>query len=182
MKKFRLNREDSLIFIIDIQERLVPAMYLGDRVVKNTDILIQGAREMDMPIVATEQYPKGLGATIEDLRDKLDEENIFEKNSFTACIENVESKLKELNKKNIIIVGMETHVCVYQTVRDLLDRDYNVFVVRDAVASRTLENLENGLNLMQALGAVIINTETVVFDLLKKSGTPEFKLLSKLIK
>lgn len=182
MKNFRLNREDSLILIIDIQERLVPAMYLGDRVVKNADILIQGARAMDLPVVATEQYPKGLGSTIEKLKENLDEENIFEKNSFTACIEGVEARLEELKRKNIIVVGMESHVCVYQTVRDLLDKGYNVFVVRDGVASRSLENLDNGLSLMEGLGAVITNTETVVFDLLKMSGTPEFKLMSKLIK
>nr|NLJ02104.1 isochorismatase family protein [Bacillota bacterium] len=107
---------------------------------------------------------------------------IFAKNSFTAYTDEVKTALKELGRKKVLVVGMETHVCVFQTVRDLISDDYQVFVVKDAVASRTKVNFLNGLDLMQALGAVITNTETAVFDLLKVSGTPEFKVMSKLIK
>lgn len=83
---------------------------------------------------------------------------------------------------NILVIGMETHVCVYQTVRSLLEAKYNVFVIKDCVASRTEDNYENALDMMKDMGAVITNTETVLFDILKKAGTPEFKLISKLIK
>jgi nicotinamidase-related amidase len=182
MDRFILNREDAVLLEIDIQERLVPVMKYRDQVIKNTQILITAAKEMGFPVLATEQYPKGLGRTVPELLEMIDAEDIFAKNSFTAYTDEVKTALKELGRKKVLVVGMETHVCVFQTVRDLISDDYQVFVVKDAVASRTKVNFLNGLDLMQALGAVITNTETAVFDLLKVSGTPEFKVMSKLIK
>lgn len=182
MNKFRLDRDNSLLFIVDVQERLVPAMKNGEKAVENILKLLKSAEIMDIDTIATEQYPKGLGNTINGLRDYIDDENVFSKIEFTACVDSVKGFLKESSKKNIIVAGMETHVCVYQTVRDLLSLGYNVFVVRDAVASRTEENFLNGLDLFKDMGAVVTNTETVLFDLLKKAGTDEFKAISKLIK
>lgn len=182
MGKFTLNREDTALLVIDIQERLAPVMEYKDQVIRNNAILIVAAREMGFPVLATEQYPKGLGRTVVELQDLIPEESIFVKNSFTGYTDEVKTALAELDKKQILITGMETHVCVFQTVRALINDDYQVFVVGDAVASRTKANFLNGLDLMQAMGAVITNTETVVFDLLKVSGTPEFKVMSKLIK
>lgn len=182
MNKFILNREDVVLFIIDIQEKLVPVMKYKDQVINNNKILISAAREMKFPVIVTEQYPKGLGRTVPDLLDLIDEENVFAKNSFTAYIEEVKENLKSLGKEKVLVTGMETHICVFQTVRDLINDGYEVFLVKDGVASRAKSNFINGLDLMKDLGAVITNTETVVFDLLKVSGTPEFKLMSKLIK
>ncbi|HLR20880.1 MAG TPA: hydrolase [Tissierellaceae bacterium] len=182
MEKFNLNREDSVLFVIDIQEKLVPAMKGKEKVIDNNRILLEGAKEMNIPIIATEQYPKGLGSTVDEIKEFLNEEDIFSKNSFTAYIDDVKEKLEELNKKKIIITGMETHVCVYQTTRDLIEAGYDVHVVNDGVASRTKENYINALEQMKEMGAVINNTETIVFDLLKIAGTPEFKKMSKLIK
>ncbi|HHT69518.1 MAG TPA: hydrolase [Firmicutes bacterium] len=182
MEKYTLNRDDTVLLEIDIQEKLVPVMKYRDQVIRNNIILITAAREMDFPVLATEQYPKGLGRTVPELLDLMEEQNIFSKNSFTAYTDDVRSALHALGRKTILITGMETHVCVFQTVRDLVGDGYRVFVVRDAVASRTKENFLNGLDLMQSLGAVATNTETAVFDLLKVSGTPEFKVMSKLIK
>lgn len=182
MEKYILSKEDTAIMIIDIQERLAPVMKYKDKVVNNTKILIQASKEMDIPIIYTEQYPKGLGHTIEELEELLENAKRFEKTSFSAINEEVKEALVELGKKKVIIVGMETHVCVYQTVRDLLSNGYEVFVVSDGVASRTKNNYLNGLDLMKNMGAVIINTESIVFDLLKEAGTPEFKIMSKLIK
>ena len=182
MEKFTLNREDTLLLVIDIQEKLVPVIKYTDQVMKNNKILIQAANEMDFPVIATEQYPKGLGSTVTELADLLDDENIFSKNSFTAYTEEVKEAIAALGKKKILVTGMETHVCVFQTVRDLLSDGYEVFLAKDAVASRTKSNFLNGLDLMKSLGAVITNTETAVFDLLKVSGTPEFKVMSKMIK
>lgn len=182
MEKYIANRDEMVVMIIDIQERLVPVMKYKDDVINNTKILIQGAKEMGMPIIYTEQYPKGLGHTVEELQELLEEAQRFEKNSFTAYIEEVISELENTGRKKVIITGMETHVCVFQTVRDLLYNGYEVFVISDAVASRTKGNYLNGLELMRSMGAVITNTETVVFDLLKRAGTPEFKIMSKLIK
>lgn len=182
MEKYRVDKDEMVIMIIDIQERLVPVMKYSEDVINSTKILIQGAKEMGIPIIYTEQYPKGLGNTIEELRELLVGAKGFEKNSFTAYIDDVVLELEKTGRKKIIISGMEAHVCVFQTVRDLLHNGYEVFVVSDGVASRTKNNYRNGLDLMKEMGAVITNTETLVFDLLKRAGTPEFKVMSKLIK
>lgn len=182
MRKYTLLREESLLLIIDIQERLVPAMKYGEQVIKNTNVLVSASKEMDIPIVVTEQYPKGLGKTVTEISEGLDNAQIFEKTLFSACTEEVVECLETQGKKKIIITGMETHVCVFQTVRDLIGLGYEVFVVSDGISSRYKENYRNGLELMKDMGAVITNTETVLFDLMKKSGTDEFKVLSKLIK
>ncbi|NMB19338.1 MAG: hydrolase [Firmicutes bacterium] len=182
MDRFTLTREDTVLLIIDIQERLVPVMKYKDQVIRNTQILISGAKEMQIPVLATEQYPKGLGRTVADLLELIDEEQIFSKNSFTAYTAEIKEALEKLGKRKVLVTGMETHVCVFQTVRDLLQDGYQVFAVQDALASRSKENYRNGLEQMASMGAIITNTETAVFDLLKVSGTPEFKVMSKLIK
>ncbi|MBU5438931.1 isochorismatase family protein [Tissierella sp. MSJ-40] len=182
MEKYILNREEVVLLIIDIQERLVSAMKYGKQVIEKTSMLLSAAEEMNIPILATEQYPKGLGKTVVELDGRLDKARIFEKNSFTAYTEEIKIALEETKRKKVIITGMETHVCVFQTVRDLLADGYQVFILNDGVCSRTKNNHLNGLSLMQSMGAVITNTESVLFDLLKISGTPEFKVLSKLIK
>lgn len=182
MDKYTLKKEDSLLLIIDIQERLIKAMAHGDRVVKNTNILLETSNIMNMPVVATEQYPRGLGNTVKEISDIHKDLEVFDKTSFTACIDGVNERFQEHGRKKIIIVGMETHVCVLQTCRDLLMRGYDVHIARDAVTSRSQENYENALEMMREMGAVITNTETIVFDLLKKAGTEEFKQVSKLIK
>ncbi len=182
MEKFTLNYEDSVLFIIDIQERLAKVMKDRDQVINNTNVLISASEELGFPIIYTEQYPKGLGRTASELQKGLEEAHGYEKVHFTAYIDEVKEILEKIDRKKIIITGMETHVCVFQTARDLIDNGYKVFIVKDAVSSRTNENYENGLDLLKEMGAVITNTETVIFDLLKEAGTPEFKILSKLIK
>lgn len=182
MQKYKLKREDSLLFVIDIQERLVPAIEDADNVINNTLTLLKSAKIMDIDIIATEQYPKGLGSTIEILKKHIKDEHIFSKVTFSACIDEVRDYIKKSDKKKIIITGMETHVCVYQTARDLLDLGLDVYIVEDAVSSRTGANYLNGLNLLKDMGCIITNTETVLFDLLKKAGTEEFKTISKFIK
>ena len=182
MNRFTLLKEESLLLIIDVQERLVPAMKYGKKVIKNTNVLISAAHEMNMPIIVTEQYPKGLGQTVPEIKEGLKDALKFEKTRFSACIEEVVAALETKKRKKIIITGMETHVCVFQTARDLIGLGYDVFVVSDGVSSRTEENHKNGLDLIKTMGGIVINTETVLFDLIKRSGTPEFKVLSKLIK
>lgn len=182
MDKYTLNRENTLLLIIDIQERLAPVVRQEKEVIENNKILIKTANTLNIPIIVTEQYPKGLGPTVREVKDSLQDAKIFEKISFTACTEEVMESLEGHGRKKIIITGMETHVCVFQTARDLLDKGYQVFLVADGVSSRTKENYKNSLELMRDMGALISNTETIVFDLLKKAGTPEFKALSKLIK
>lgn len=183
MKKYMLNKEDALLFIIDIQDRLVPVMKHRKKVIKNNVILIEASKRLEIPIIVTEQYPRGLGTTVFEIGEVIDNNTkIFEKISFTGYTDEVKQALEESGKKKIIITGMETHVCVFQTVRDLLDNGYEVYIARDGVASRKKDNFFNSLDLMRSMGAVIMDTETIIFDLLKTAGTPEFKVLSNLIK
>lgn len=182
MNKYVLIEAEVVLMVIDIQDRLIPAMKYGEQVIQNTNILISVAKKLGVPIIVTEQYPKGLGKTVSDVSNNLEGALTYEKTSFSGCTSEVSSELKGLGRKKIIITGTETHVCVFQTVRDLLANGYQVFVVGDAVCSRTKGNYLNGLSLMSSMGAVVTNTETIFFDLLKQSGTPLFKELSKLIK
>lgn len=182
MEKFILTREEAVLMAIDIQERLAPAMKYGEQVIRKTNTLTSVAKKMGIPIIVTEQYPKGLGKTVSEISSNLETDLIYEKMTFSGYTADVASVLNKLGRIKIIIAGMETHVCVFQTVRDLLSRGYQVFVVGDAVCSRTKENYQNGLSLMSFMGAVVTNTETVVFDLMKEAGTPLFRELSKLIK
>lgn len=182
MDKFTLKTDDAVLMVVDIQERLVPVMRYGKKVIENTHILIAIAKELEIPIIVTEQYPKGLGKTVPELRNDLEENLTYDKITFSAYTDEVASSLEKLGRKKIILVGMETHVCVFQTVRDLISRGFQVYLVQDAVCSRTKENHKNGISQMSHMGAVVTNTETVFFDLLKKAGTPQFKKLSKLIK
>lgn len=182
MDKFTLHRDDAVLVVIDIQERLVPAMKYGRQVIDNTNTLIQVAGQMDIPVFITEQYPQGLGRTVPEIERAAAKTSVFEKVTFSGCTDEMTAALAGLNRKKVIVTGMETHVCVLQTVRGLLAQGYQVFLVQDAVCSRTKENFRNGLSLMNAMGAVITNTETVVFDLLKRAATDEFRAALKLIK
>ncbi len=181
---FKLSKENTLLVVIDIQEKLAPVMNQDAFLVakENVKRLISGFNILDLPVVATQQYTKGLGDTISELKDLIKNEHI-EKMTFSCCGE--PTFLEFLNKnniKNVVITGMETHICVLQTALDLLEEKFNVFVVKDAVVSRETMNWETGVEYMRQAGAVITVTETVLFQLLGKSGSPEFKAISKLIK
>lgn len=179
MNKYTLYSEEAVLMIIDIQSRMMPVMDHGEQVVSKTITLIKTAEKLEMPIVLIEMYPKGLGKTVPEIMEHIQEVPCFEKITFSGCCEpELTEHLNKLGRHKIIVTGMETHVCVFQTVRSLLELGYEVFLVGDAVSSRTKHNYRNALALMHDMGAVITNTETVFFDLMKKSGTPEFKELS----
>ncbi len=180
MANYRLEKEEVVLVIIDLQEKLMKAMSDREKVYKNTRILLKTAQQLQIPVIVTEQYPKGLGATANEIKENLVEYEYLEKLSFSAGTDL--KKLLEDSRKTLIIVGSETHVCVFQTVRDMIAEGYNVHLVKDAVCSRFEVNHSNGLELMRDLGAVITNTETVVFDLFKAAGSPEFKEISAMIK
>lgn len=182
MTKYELNKEDALFLVIDIQEKLANVMDYKKKIVSNTKVLIEAGKLMDIPIIFTEQYPKGIGYTLEELKENLDNPEIYEKNSFNAYLDDIKKAVDGKKRKKIIIGGMETHICIMQTTRELIAAGYEVFIARDAVCSRTKENFINGLDQMRDMGATITNTEAIIFDLLKISGTPEFKTLSKMIK
>ena len=182
LTKYELNKEDALFLVIDIQEKLANVMDYKKKIVSNTKVLIEAGKLMDIPIIFTEQYPRGIGSTLGELKEALDNPIVFEKNSFNAYLDNIKESIDEKKRKKIIISGMEAHICVMQTTRELIKAGYEVFIARDAVCSRTKENFVNGLEQMKDMGATISNTESIIFDLLKISGTSDFKALSKLIK
>lgn len=182
MSKYHLQPDNTVLLVIDLQEKLMNAMPAKDRVYKNTGLLLKTAQELDLPVIVTEQYPRGLGRTVTEITEHLPEHTLIEKTCFSACTSELETSLHSLGRKSVVITGSETHICVFQTARDLTEQGYDVHVARDAVCSRTDENYENGLDLMKSAGAVITNTETVIFDLLKMAGTPAFKAISPLLK
>lgn len=183
MEKFFLDKSDTALVIIDIQDRLAAVMKVKDEVIKNCLHLIELSKMLNIPIIVTEQYPKGLGHTVAEIKEQLPSYQPVEKLTFSCCEEpNFLNEIKNLNKKTIILTGMETHICVLQTCIGLLREGYNVHLVRDAVCSRSKENWKTGVKFMRDAGAVITCTETVLFQLLKVAGTEEFKAISKRIK
>jgi len=184
--RLALERANAVLLVIDVQERLGAAMDPARfaQTLKNTEILVESAKTLGMPVLVTEQYPKGLGPTVASLRQALPPEATpLAKTAFSCvAVDDVARQLRESGRKQVIIAGMEAHVCVFQTVRDLIAEGYLPFVPRDAVLSRTTDNHETGLALMRESGATVTSTEAVVFDLLGGAGTPEFKKLSPLVK
>ncbi len=182
--KFFLDSGNSILLVIDVQEKLCRAM--DDKVLArlcgNVTILQEAAAELNMPVLATEQYVKGLGETLPELKGKL-AAPALEKMTFSCCGDhNFTAAIKNLGRKQIVITGMETHVCVLQTVLELLDEGYHVHLVKDAVMSRRKENWQVGVDMAAAAGAVITSTEAVLFQLLRVAGTDAFKKLSKLVR
>jgi nicotinamidase-related amidase len=183
MDKFFLDKSDSVLLIIDIQERLATVMKMKDQVVKNCLHLIELAKMLDIPVVVTEQYPKGLGRTVPEIQGALPSYRPIEKTAFNCCGEPAFlAELRKIGKKKVIVTGMETHICVLQTGLGLLQEGFTPHLVSDAVCSRTKENWRTGVEFLRQAGAVITGVETVLFQLLKVAGTEEFKKISQRIK
>jgi nicotinamidase-related amidase len=182
MSRFRLERDKAALLVVDVQERLLAAMSpeAQPKLIKRTVAAIQGARALGLPIIATEQYPKGLGPTVAAVREALGEVKPVEKLEFGAALPAVMAALG--GRTQILITGMETHVCVFQTARDLADRQKVPYLCVDAVLSRTEEERKIGLDLCREVGAVVTSVEAALFDLLGRAGTPEFKLVSQAVK
>jgi len=180
---FFLHRQEAVLVIVDIQERLATAMGERQKVIANCLHLITAAGLLRIPVLITEQYPKGLGPTVSEIKDALDSYHPIEKIAFNCCGEQrFLDELASVGKRKVILTGMETHVCVLQTCIGLLTDGHSVHVVRDAVCSRKTEDYDTGIEYMRNAGGVITCTETVLFQLLEKAGTEEFKILSKRIK
>jgi nicotinamidase-related amidase len=182
LKKHYLISNQSIFLIIDLQDNLMKVMDHAERVYKNTCIMLGVCRQLGIPVVVTEQYPKGLGRTVQDISEQLGEHLLLEKTTFSAVTRDLLEQLQGYRRKQILVVGSETHICVFQTVRDLMAAGFEIYVLQDGVCSRRKSNHKNGLLLMKEEGAVLTDTETAVFDLLKVSGTPDFKAIQPLIK
>jgi len=180
-----LSPATSALLVIDFQERLFTAMpeHRRELAARATGNLAFAARSLDVPVLLTEQYPKGLGSTIGSVADELGGVSAVEKTEFSVClVEAAGPQLDQLAGRTVIVAGMETHVCVFQTVRDLVARGFSVHVAHDAVLSRTEDNRRIGLDLCREAGATISGSETVVFDWLKQAGGDVFKAYSRRIR
>ena len=175
----------SQLVVIDVQERLVAAMPSEPRqaTLRNTERLAQAAKMLQIPITHTEQYPKGLGVTEKTLRAHLSDSAAIEKTCFSCfAADGFISTLASQQRQQIILCGMESHVCVLQTAIELQQAGYQVFVVEDAVCSRHKQNHKNALARMRQAGIIVSNTESVIFEWLRDASHPDFKSLSRLLR
>lgn len=183
---FLPDPNNCALLVIDVQERLAVAMPgdVGTRVIRNTSILIRSAHEFHLPVLVSEQYPRGLGHTVPEVKHLLPEGTApVEKVDFSCCaVPAFQPLLEQITGRGIILCGIETHVCVLQTALDLLQSGRRVYIAADACASRIKQNWRFGLDLMRQAGAVIASTETLVFGLLRAAGSEQFKRISQLIK
>ena len=180
----KLDRKKAVVLVVDVQARLTPAMPPDTlaRVVKYGRALIGAAKELGLPVLATEQYPKGLGETIPELRELLPSPPLVKMHFSCGADPAFAAALETTGRRQVIVCGMESHVCVFQTVRDLVAMGYEVHVCADAVSSRTEEHRRVGLELCREAGAIITTAETAIFDLLHLAGTALFKRVAPLVK
>jgi len=178
-----LNEKTAGLLIIDIQERINAVMKFRERVVRNTVKLINGFNILNVPIFITEQYRKGLGPTEKIILDALKQRDIVEKLSFSCCATlPLMEQLRTKKIQQVVVCGIETHVCVLQTSLDLLAEGFQVHLVCDAISSRKKLDHETAIDRMQQAGVILTTTEAVLFELLEHAGTPEFKQISQLVK
>ena len=179
----RVLANDTVGLIIDMQERLYPHVQSSDQLTKNTGILIEGLKAIGIKILVTEQYTKGLGFTIEPLKTLLTNIDFVEKQAFSCCDEpKFYEELALTGARYVIVAGIETHVCIMQTAIDLIDNGYIPVIVEDCVSSRKLNDKNIAIERMRKEGAIITTYESILFELLRYSGTEAFKKVSKLVK
>ncbi len=176
-----MSRGDTGLLVIDVQEKLVPWIVGSRRVVWNVRRLIDGATIFGLPVEATEQYPQGIGPTVPELAQRLGPVSSKLTFSCLGCPE-IFRKWQERGLHRILVCGIETHVCVQQTVLDLLSQGWRVYVAVDATGSRRLIDHRTALYRMDAAGAVLTTTEAALFEWCREAGTPEFRLISQLVK
>jgi len=171
-----LNASNSLLLVIDIQSKLAPAIDKGSVVINNSCWLIEVAKELYIPVRATEQYPQGIGESVPPIKERLAPQEILQKMHFSALKENkIKQHLAELKRKQIILVGTEAHVCVFQTAVNLLSEGYQVYLVEEAVGSRKAKDKALALERLKQMGAQIVCKEMVAFEWLEKAGTDTFR-------
>jgi nicotinamidase-related amidase len=178
-----IERDRSCLLVVDIQERLAPAMADPATVIRNAAVLMQAAGRLGVPVLVSEQYPQGLGRTVPDLRPLAPVQAFVSKIDFSCAADPALSeRIAQTGREQVVICGIEAHVCVLQSALGLQQQDYETFVVADAVSSRAPISRETALRRLGGNGVELVTTEMVVFEWLGKAGTPEFKELSKLIK
>ena len=178
-----LDSQESVLLIVDVQESFRKQLKELDLLTRNITILAEAAKILKIPVILTEQYPQGLGKTIAEIAACLGEHKYFEKTAFSCCqATGFVDELEQIGRKQVVICGIEAHVCVNQTVHELIDKGYSVHVVKDAVASRSERNKEIGWEKMISSGAVPSSVEMALFEMLAESGTEPFKAVQRLVK
>ncbi len=183
----RMHRKFSQLLIVDIQDKVLAPIVEGPELVENSNRLIRAARALGVPITVSEQYPQGLGATVERLRSQLGADAAILPKVHFSCLQDEALRFhleetRDTGRGQMVIAGIEAHVCVAQTALDMIADGYEVFIVADAVGSRSPASRDLALTRLRQSGAQIVNTEMVIFEWLAKAGTPEFKELRFLIK
>lgn len=178
---FRLREDNTLFLFIDFQEKLMPAMFESEKVINNSKKAFLFSKMVNIPSLFTTQYKKGLGKLVDEFSEVDD--ITMDKTEF-SCYKNKDIKkvIDDFNVENIVLFGQETHICAFQTARDLLEANYKVFIVDDAMTSRTFENKDSALKQLRFMGVNIVNLELVIFDVLSDSKNPHFKEAQALIK
>lgn len=178
-----ITEHDAVLLLIDLQEKLLRAMHDREDLERKVSQLIQGFNVLGIPVLWTEQNPKGLGSTIEELKALLNNYAPVSKMTFSCCGEpEFMNKMKAYAGRTIFVSGIESHVCVYQTIADLINFDYQVQIVTDAVSSRTPQNLKLGINKCEKLGASPTSVETILFEAMRTAEHPKFKEIQKIIR
>lgn len=177
-----LRTDNTACLIVDIQERLTPALHEAERFTAACTLLIQGLHALGIPMMATEQYPQGLGTTLPEIKSLLPDTPFVEKTRFSAVLPETENFIRRHNAQNIVLIGAETHICMLQTALDLRAQGLNVYIPAECAASRNPANKTNGLEQMRAAGATVGNSESLLFALLRDAKHPAFKTISKLVR
>lgn len=179
----RAYADETAVLVIDYQEKLVPVMDERLEFVHKSEILIRGLVELGIPVIVTQQYTKGLGITVPQLRNIEGMPDAFDKITF-SCLKDdaIAEALERLNVKNVIVCGCEAHICVLQTIIDLISEEYNVYMVADCVASRKQADKQVAITRASQEGAYITTCEAILFELLERAGSETFKVISRLIK
>jgi len=179
----RIPRDKTAALIIDVQERLFPHIQDHDVLVSNMGILIRGLQIMEIPLMVTQQYSKGLGKTIDPVEKLFMPFKPIEKTAFSCCDEpGIMAAMERTGKDFIILAGIESHVCVLQTTLDLLERGFKPVVIEDCISSRKADDKDTAIHRMRQEGAIITSYESILFELCRFSGSPEFKQISSLVK
>ncbi|MGH9523021.1 MAG: hydrolase [Terriglobales bacterium] len=180
-----LEAQKSALVVVDIQKKLLPPIFNKEQLIRNSQLLLRLARILELPVLATTQYSKGLGPTVPEIASLLPASDVLDKTAF-SCFgsDRFCSAVRSLpgNRNTLIVCGMETHICVLQTVLGALDQGYLVHVASDAVGSRAEWNWQIGLRRMEAAGALISSTETIIYELLRKSDSAGFKEMLQYLK
>ena len=177
----KLSRENTTALVIDLQEKIVPAMSDGSRLLKRSKFLLAGLAVYSIPVVSTRQYPKGLGETLSELREIMRNETVFDKTTF-SCLDTAEIRnyFNADPRPNVIVAGIEAHICVLQTALDLIELGKNVYLVADCVSSRNPFDMKIAFDRLFNAGVVPTTAEAALFEIAQVANSPEFKLISKL--